>query len=267
MLSLIYRIGTENGKAKSNPAKLLRRKREDNGRVRFLNQYTPAKTEVDFLKNCRDEELRLRAVIGKECAAHLPEFEIAPNTGMRPSEQYGLTWDRVDLERRFITISKSKNGKTWHIGLSSVALAAFAVLRSRPGTQSSMDTAEPVFVNMQGERLQGYKHWFDDAVREAGIRDFTWYCLRYTFARRLAMAGASLRDIAEAMGHKTIQMTMRYAHLAPAHQLSVVDLLVPPPAEPQAEEHMADGTREKPGATTSATSAAETASVVSFMSI
>jgi integrase len=260
MLSLIYRLGMENGKVKSNPARLLKRKREDNGRVRFLNQYTPAKTEVDYLKDCKDEESRLRAVIGKSYPEHLPEFEIAVNTGMRPSEQYGLTWDRVDLERRFITIPKSKNGKTRHIGLNSLAVDAFKLLRQR-----SLDSAGPVFVNMQGERLQGYKHWFDDAVREAGIRDFTWYCLRHTFASRLAMAGASLRDIAEAMGHKTIQMTMRYAHLAPAHQLSVVELLVPAAAEPQAEEHKAEGIQKEPSATRSATSATETASPVSSL--
>jgi site-specific recombinase XerD len=80
---------------------------------------------------------------------------------------------------------------------------------------------------MQGERLTGYKHWFNRAVREAGSKDFTWYRLRHIFASRLTMAGVDLRTVAELMGHKTIQMTMRYAHLAPAHQLSAVEKLVP----------------------------------------
>jgi hypothetical protein len=62
-LSLIYRLGTENGKVQSNPAKLLKHKREDNGRVRFLNQFPPAKTDLDYLKPLMDEEARLRAVI------------------------------------------------------------------------------------------------------------------------------------------------------------------------------------------------------------
>ena len=75
---------------------------------------------------------------------------------------------------------------------------------------------------MQGESLKGYKHWFDPALREAGISFFTWYCLRHTFASRLVMAGVDLRTVAELMGHKTIQMTMRYAHLAPAHKLAAV---------------------------------------------
>jgi integrase len=214
-------MGMENGKVQSNPARLLKRKREDNGRVRFLNQFTPAKAETDYLKDCRDEESRLRAVIGRWYAAHLPEVEIALNTGMRPSEQYGLTWDRVDLLRRQITIPKSKNGKTRHIPFNSAALAAFKVLRER-----SSDDAGAVFVNMQGEPLKGYKHWFGEAISEAGLKDFTWYCLRHTFASRLVMAGVDLRTVAELMGHKTIQMTMRYAHLAPAHQLAAVERLV-----------------------------------------
>ena len=139
---------------------------------------------------------------------------------MRPSEQYGLTWERIDLDRRFITIPKSKNGACRHIPLNSVAVARF---QSVTGTFVGCKAGR-VFVNIQRERLTGYKHWFGPAVREnAGIRDFTWYCLRHTFASRLTMAGIQLRTVAELMGHKTIQMTMRYAHLAPAHQLSAVE--------------------------------------------
>lgn len=85
-----------------------------------------------------------------------------------------------------------------------------------------------IFVNIHGEPLRGYKHWFDAAVKEAGIKDFTWYCLRHTFASRLAMAGVDLRTLAELMGHETIQMTMRYAHLAPSHTLAAVERLVSP---------------------------------------
>ena len=245
MLSLIFRLGMEHGKVKSNPARLLKHRYEDNGRVRFLNQYAVAETELDYLKDCGDEESRLRAVIAKKYPEHMPEFEIALNTGMRPSEQYKFVWDRVDFERRLITIPKSKNGKTRHIGLNPLALAAFE--RLRPRTVSGRGS---VFVNMKGKRLHGYKHWFEDAVAEAGIRDFTWYCLRHTFASRLVMAGVDLRTVAELMGHKTIQMTMRYAHLAPAHQLSAVDRLMSfAAAVPGAQ------TGSQAGATTSATDA------------
>src|SRR5713101_3917346 len=118
-LSLMFRLAIENKKASTNPARSLKRKREDNGRVRFLNQLAPVKTEVEYLKPYADEESRLRAVILADYPAHMPEFEIALHTGMRPSEQYGLIWSRVDLVRKLITIPKSKNGNTRHIPLNS----------------------------------------------------------------------------------------------------------------------------------------------------
>jgi integrase len=211
-VSLIYRLGIEHGKTTANPARLLKRKREDNGRVRFLNQYSP------------EEESKLRLAIEQDASSHIAEFEIALHTGMRPSEQYGLTWDRADFARRFVTIPKSKNGKVRHIPLNATALAAFQSLFSGSRGQG------PVFLNTHGEALKGYKHWFEPAVRNAKIKDFTWYCLRHTFASRLVMAGVDLRTVAELMGHRTIQMTMRYARLAPAHNLAAVERLSSQPS-------------------------------------
>jgi site-specific recombinase XerD len=216
LLSLTYRLGVESKKVSTNPAsRSLKRKLENNARVRFLNQFPPAKTTVDYLKPCVDEESRLRAVIATECPQHMLEFEVALHTGMRPSEQYSLTWDKVDLTRRFVTISHSKNGSARHIPLNSVALAAFKTLQKHAGTA--------VFVTMRGEPLQGYKHWFDPAVEKAGVKDFTWYCLRHTFASRLVMKGVDLPTVRDFMGHKNIQMTCRYAHLAPDHKQAAVE--------------------------------------------
>jgi hypothetical protein len=62
LLSLIYKLGIQNKKVTANPDRLLKHKREDNGRVRFLNQYAPAKTDTNCLNNRNDEESRLRAV-------------------------------------------------------------------------------------------------------------------------------------------------------------------------------------------------------------
>jgi site-specific recombinase XerD len=69
------------------------------------------------------------------------------------------------------------------------------------------------------------RKWFEECVKAAGPESFTWHCLRHAFASRLIMAGVDLRTAQELMGHKTIQMTVRYAHLAPQHQLAAVQRL------------------------------------------
>jgi site-specific recombinase XerD len=124
-------------------------------------------------------------------------------------------------------------------------MAAFRALERR-----SVDGVGPVFVTMGGEPLQGYEHWFEPAVSDAGVRDFTWYCLRHTFASRLVMAGVDLRTVAELMGHQQIQMTVRYAHLAPAHTLAAVERLVTAPQATSDPESIAN----EPSATKTATS-------------
>ena len=85
----------------------------------------------------------------------------------------------------------------------------------------------PVFASVRtGESLQGARGWFPSALEETKIEGYTWHCNRHTFASRLVMAGVDLRTVAELLGHRTLQMVMRYSHLAPEHQASAVDRLV-----------------------------------------
>ena len=206
VLSSIYRLGMESRKVAFNPAKLLKRKREADGRVRFLNQHAP------------DEEGRLRAVIMNRCPEHLPEFDIAVNTGMRRSEQYHrIKWQSVDFQRRDLFLPKSKNGRARHIPLNDAAMNALRELYQRTGGSN------PIFPNQRdGKPVLGPRHWFEDAIRKAGIKDFTWHDCRHTFASRLVMQAVPLRVVAELLGHRTIQMTMRYAHLADSDKLAAV---------------------------------------------
>jgi site-specific recombinase XerC len=83
-------------------------------------------------------------------------------------------------------------------------------------------------------------------VKNAKVEDFTWHCLRHTFASNLVMQGVDIRTVQELMGHKTIQMTLRYAHLAPQHQLAAVQRLCDTKALPKeqgAESQNATDTR------------------------
>lgn len=69
-----------------------------------------------------------------------------------------------------------------------------------------------------GEAMQDLKKGFRMPLENAGIEDFRWHDLRHTFASWLVMRGASLRAVGELLGHQTMQMTMRYAHLSPGYR-------------------------------------------------
>ena len=80
-------------------------------------------------------------------------------------------------------------------------------------------------INTTSPKTIGPRGWFKVALADAGIANFHWHDLRHTFASRLVMAGVDIRTVQELMGRKTIQVTMRYAHLAPQHQLEAVQRL------------------------------------------
>jgi integrase len=210
LLSLTYRLAIRNGKTSANPARSTRHRREDNSRVRYL---TP------------EEETKLRAVLEKEWVGHIPELDLALHTGLRLSEMYGLEWQEVDLARRLLLVRRGKNGEARYARLNIVAIKALDDLRKR------CDGTGPVIRNVAGEPLAGPRYWFEKAIVKAGLVDFHWHDLRHTFASRLTMAGVGLRAVQDALGHKSVAMTVRYSHLAPDFLQDVVDKLVPKPAE------------------------------------
>ncbi len=223
LLKLTYRLAEENHKVKVNPARLLRMAKEDNERIRFLNQYKPLPVRINYLQDCHTEEDRLRAVIRTEYPEHLPEFELALATGMRRSEMYSATWPNVDLEHHVLTVPRAKHGETRYVTLNSTATAMLEFLKAKSGDD------EHVFVSMRTNvPLKGNRHWFDDAVEQAGVKDFTWHCLRHSFGSRLAACGVDLRKIQDLMGHKDINMTVRYTHLSQPDLLAAAEQIAGP---------------------------------------
>ena len=82
-----------------------------------------------------------------------------------------------------------------------------------------------VFLGKTGEPLKGIRRSWQRAVKEAGIEGVTFHTLRHTAASYLVMGGVDLRTVQEILGHADIRVTMRYAHLSPAHKAAAVQKL------------------------------------------
>jgi integrase len=205
LISMVFRQGIKNRKVSVNPAREIERRRENNARDRYLLE---------------QEETALRNTISDYCPQRLPELEIALHTGMRRGEQYTCEWSWVDLERKLLTVPRSKHGEKRRVYLNDRAVSAFQTL------WRFSDGHGRVFAHLyNSHRTVGAREWFEVALSKVGIHNFHWHDLRHTFASRLVMAGVDIRTVQELMGHKTIQVTMRYAHLAPVHQLEAVQRL------------------------------------------
>jgi integrase len=204
--SLVFRVGVDNEKIAINPASRIRRKTEDNQRVRYLTE---------------EEEGRIRAVLATRHPSYQHAFTVSLNTGMRASEQWNLRWADVDLDRKTLTVRKQKSGKgERHIPLNADVVDAFKSLRK------GADLTSIPFLNSKGTPMLAHREWLDPAAAEAKVVDYVWHMNRHTFASRLAMSGVPLHAIAKLMGHATIQMSIRYAHLSPVFNQSAVDKLM-----------------------------------------
>jgi integrase len=165
-----------------NPARLVRQRKEGTGRLRFLS---------------REEYEEFHKVITKRFPEHLAEFVVRVHTGMRLSEQYSCTWSQVRLDRRTIELTKTKNGLARTVHLNSDVITALESLR-RPKQHPS----DPVFPREGSKGRFDTRSWFLPCLEDAGIGGYVWHCNRHTFCSWLAMAGASIKEIQEAAGHK-----------------------------------------------------------------
>jgi integrase len=121
-----------------------------------------------------------------------------------------------------LNIQRTKNEEPIHVPLNDAAVAALRVVHDRGDGRGRVFQSEKT-----GEPLENGRYWFDDAVIEAGIKNFRWHDLRHTFASRLRMKGTPLEDIADLLGHKSLALARRYAHLSPSKMHAVVSLLKP----------------------------------------
>lgn len=173
--------------------------KENNQRVRFL----------------KDSEIK---ALLAECPDYLHRIVMcALHTGMRRGEILSLKWDQV--RNGFIYLSKTKTKEPRQIPINDELAAVFGEIRRKQHLK-----CDHVFT-YQGKPLGNLKKSFKSALRRAGIQDFRFHDLRHTFASQIIMRGGTLKDVQEILGHKTMTMTLRYAHLSQEHKRNAVNLL------------------------------------------
>ncbi len=143
---------------------------------------------------------------------------IALRTGLRQGELLALRWEDVDLKTGLLRVRQSvtrghvtepKSGKGRDVPLSDDALSAFKEQRHLRGPLVFCDQDGQMLVKTECK----WPLW--RACQRAGLRRIGWHVLRHSFASHLAMRGVPLKVVQELLGHATMDMTMRYAHLSP----------------------------------------------------
>lgn len=153
---------------------------------------------------------------------------VAARTGLRFSELRALEWGDIDFSLRLLTVRRCavlkdvgtpKNGRIRHVSLTIDALKALESIREKSGL---------VFTFHGKMRV----HWsslcrLQQACKKAGIEPIGWHTLRHTFASQLVNRGATLQAVQTLLGHSTVNMTQRYAHMAPETMRDTINLLEP----------------------------------------
>ncbi len=206
-VSLCFREGIRNGKVRDNPARHVLQRSEPRGRQRFLS---------------RDEYDKVLAKLRQLYPEQAPAFIISVHTGMRLSEQYGMRWSEVDFDRGELRLRRTKNGDDRTIPMSNIVQEQFRNLRPKVKYSAS----SLVFPRKNGGkgRIKAPSGLAEVLLMEdVAIADYTWHNNRHTFCSWLAIAGSSLRTIQELAGHRTVEMSARYAHLSPDHKRSEIE--------------------------------------------
>ncbi len=185
---------------RESPTRQVKLPKIENKRLRFLTH-----DEADRLL----EDLSVRSPQVHDIS------RLSLHTGMRASEIFSLTWGNIDFNQSMIYIMDAKGGDRPAYMTDEVKLM---IERLRPGRPR-----EIVFKSRNGEKIEKISHSFKRAVDKLGLnagivdrrQKLVFHSLRHTFASWLVMEGEDLYKVQKLMGHMSLDMVQRYAHLAP----------------------------------------------------
>ncbi|MGH9447146.1 MAG: tyrosine-type recombinase/integrase [Terriglobia bacterium] len=227
-LSSVLRHAVNAGELTENPVRRVAKPRIDRrGKVRFLDQAEESRLR-DALAE-RDLEMQNRRTMANSrrqtrhkrvlpplihFGDHLtPAILLSMNTGLRRGEVLKLCWNSVDFNRRLLTVEgrNAKNRQTRHVPLNEEALSVLRRWREQSGTG----------INVFGVAT-GFQTAWEKILKRACIRHFRWHDLRHHFASRLVQQGVPLNTVRDLLGHSSVGMSLRYAHLAPDQRREAV---------------------------------------------
>jgi integrase len=185
LLRHLLRLAHEEWEAIENPR--IRLEKEPQGLLRWLTQEEITRL-LEACAKSKNKELRTTVIV-------------ALNTGLRLGELMELTWERVDLSRGVIRLEMTKSGRRREVPLNSESYDALVTLNPRASGR--------VF------KTKSVRKAYENAVTDAKLDDVNFHTLRHTFGSWAVMRGVSLNELQELLGHSSLAMTMRYAHLAP----------------------------------------------------
>ena len=191
------------GWVEDNPVLKVSKGREPRGRVRFLSDNERARV----LKACKSRSDQLYTIV-----------VVALSTGARQGEILNLRWRDVDLTRQMIILEETKNDERRAVPLHGLALEL--IREAKKARRIDTDLLFPASLNPK-KPMAIQKPW-EEALKDAEVEDFRFHDLRHSAASYMAMNGASIAEIAAVLGHKTLEMVKRYAHLSEQHTASVV---------------------------------------------
>jgi len=155
----------------------------------------------------------------ENCSEHLkPIVILALNTGMRKGEILNLKWHDIDFNRDLIYLYQTKNGEKRETPMNEQAKRALLSVEKHPESPY-------IFCGKDGKPYADIRKSFFTACKKSGIIGFRIHDLRHTFASQLVMSGIDLNTVRELLGHKSLEMTLRYAHLSPDFKKRAVNVL------------------------------------------
>lgn len=177
-----------------NPVSKIRKPIESRGRVRFLSE----DERQELLKACQSSKNEYLYLI----------VILALSTGMRASEILNLKWSDVDLINKKIVLHQTKNDERRSVPLTGIVLE---LLKKHAAAKCSHFSL--LFPGHKSDRGIDIRSAWETVMKKTGIKNFRFHDLRHDFASSLLAQGASIAQLAEILGHKTLSMVKRYAHL------------------------------------------------------